>query len=86
MQFRLSTLLLSIVVVATSLALAGGWGIPCAAYMLFIVAWVRAAWSGKYALLKVAAVLFLTVGLPVFLLPAFSVGREPARRACVLTT
>jgi prepilin-type processing-associated H-X9-DG protein len=46
MQFHLSTLFWATLVFATSMSLAGGWGIPCALYLVALL-WLMAGQTGK---------------------------------------
>lgn len=67
MQFRLSTLFLVGFVVATSVALAGGWGIPLAAGALYLIGGVHFVRLGRMTLLELA-ICFVVFGILVALL------------------
>jgi hypothetical protein len=69
------------VVVATSLALAGACGIPCAVYVLLVVACARGALSGNRDALVALAVLLVGFVLYVLVAPHISVANEAVRRA-----
>jgi hypothetical protein len=84
MQFRLSTFLLAMVVFATSLALAGPWGIVLAVYMLVLVGLTRASLSGSAGGLGACLVWLIGIGLPLLpvLLTPSSVSRVARRGMC----
>jgi len=76
MQFTLQTLLLVFVLVWSSLAAFGVWGIAVAAFLLVVVAVVRSNLSKGT---KIRALLILALVL-VVLLPAVQVARDSSRR------
>jgi type II secretory pathway pseudopilin PulG len=84
MQFRLSTLLWVILVFATSMSLAGGWGIPLALYWV-VQLWLCAGKAGKYgtkqALVELVTVTMVLGMLIACLLPLNSSAPQAARRS-----
>lgn len=81
MQFRLSTLFLSMVVVASSLALARSWGIVLAGYGLLFVWAVRAAVDRRPGGSLTLSVLLVLGFLMFCLVPAMPRAGPAARRA-----
>lgn len=69
MQFRLSTLFLLTLVIATSLAMAGPWGIVLGAYTLLLVASLREALSSRSDVGCSVALLLLLFPCVAMLLP-----------------
>ena len=80
MQFRLSTLLLAMVVFGTSLSLAGPCGIALAVYVVLLVGLTRACLSGRAGIGGACLVWLIGIGLPVLLMPMISVAGPAARR------
>ncbi len=80
MQFRLSTLLLAMVVFGTSLSLAGPCGIALAVYVVLLVGLTRACLSGSAGIGGACLVWLIGIGLPVLLMPMISVAGPAARR------
>jgi hypothetical protein len=80
LRFRLDTLLLVMVVVATSVALAGGWGFLLAAYAILLVRAIRGSFA-RHALWRsyLLAVVLLGLTLQCVLVPVLSEPRDAGR-------